>query len=78
MLADCSYQKVPVPVGAWKTPNDPKLSEPRGWRDRCVVERSEGIRAREKWWLGRNGSELEIAATVTRGAVRCSAWLGDV
>ena len=27
-------------------------------------------------WLGRDGSELEIAATVTRGAVRCSAWLG--
>ena len=22
--------------------------------------------------------ELELAATVTRGAVRCSAWLGDV
>ena len=30
----------------------------------------------EKRWLGRDGSELEIAATVTRGAVRCSAWLG--
>ena len=23
-----------------------------------------------------SASELEIAATVTRGAVRCSAWLG--
>ncbi len=27
-------------------------------------------------WLGRDGSKQEIAATVTRGAVRCSAWLG--
>ena len=42
------------------TPNDPKLSEPRGWRDRCVV----GARRRPE------------AAGVTAARVRCSAWLG--
>ena len=29
-------------------PNDPKLSDGGAWRGSCVVERSEGIRAREK------------------------------
>ena len=43
-----------------KTPNDLKLSEPRGWRDRCVV----GARRRPE------------AAGVTAARVRCSAWLG--
>ena len=42
------------------TPNDPKLSEPRGWRDRCAV----GARRRPE------------AAGVTAARVRCSAWLG--
>ena len=27
-------------------------------------------------WHGRDGYERKIAATVTRGAVGCSAWLG--
>ena len=30
------------------TPNDPKLSDGGAWRGSCVVERSEGIRARVK------------------------------
>ena len=42
------------------TPNDLKLSEPRGWRDRCVV----AARRRPE------------AAGVTAARVRCSAWLG--
>ena len=29
-----------------------------------------------KGWLGVKTPKPEIAATVTRGAVRCSAWLG--
>ena len=44
------------------TANDPKLSEPRGWRDRCVV----GARRRPE------------AAGVTAARVRCSAWLGVI
>ena len=44
------------------TPNDPKLSDGEGWRAGCVV----GERRRQE------------AASVTAGAVRCSAWLGDV
>ena len=44
-----------------ETPNDPKLSDGRGWRDRCVV----GERRRQE------------AAGVTAAPVRCSAWLGD-
>ena len=43
-----------------ETPNDPKLSDGRGWRDRCVV----GERRRPE------------AAGVTAAPVRCSAWLG--
>ena len=43
-----------------ESPNDPKLSDSPGWRDRCVV----GERRRQE------------AAGVTAGRVRCSAWLG--
>ena len=57
------------------TPNDPKLSDCGARRGSCVVRRSEDIRARERVARTRR-VELEIAATVTRGAVRCSAWLG--
>ena len=42
------------------TPNDPKLSDGRGWRDRCVV----------------GGKAAAEAAGVTAAPVRCSAWLG--
>ena len=34
--------------GRVATPNDPKLSDGGAWRGSCVVERSEGIRVREK------------------------------
>ncbi len=44
------------------SPNDPKLSDGGGWRDGCTV----GERRR-----------LEAGA-VTHGAVRCSAWFGDI
>ena len=43
-----------------KSPNDLKLSDRRGWRDRCVA----GERRRQE------------AAGVTAAPVRCSAWLG--
>ena len=48
-----------------KSPNDPKLSDGGGRRDCCAGEGGEGAKAEE-------------AAGVTPGAVRCSAWLGDV
>ena len=44
-----------------ETPNALKLSEPRGWRDRCAV--------------GGEGGGPE-AAGVTAARVRCSAWFG--
>ena len=42
------------------TPNDPKLSDRRGWRDRCVA----------------GGKAAAEAAGVTAAPGRCSAWLG--
>ena len=45
---------------ASESPNDPKLSDGRGWRDRFAV----GERRRQE------------AAGVTAAPVRCSAWLG--
>ena len=47
---------------ASKTPNDPKLSDRRGWRDRCVV----------------GGKAAAEAAVAPAAPVRCSAWLGAV
>ena len=46
--------------GTRKTPNDPKLSDGGGWRAGCTV----------------GGKAAAEAASVTAGAVRCSAWLG--
>ncbi len=46
-----------------ETPNDPKLSDRRSWRDRCVA--------------GGEGGGQE-AAGVTAEPVRCSAWLDAV
>ena len=43
------------------TPNDLKLSDWPGWRGPCVV--------------GGEGGRPEAGA-LTRGPVRCSAWLG--
>ena len=42
-----------------KSPNDLKLSDRRGWRDRCVAD----------------GKAAAEAAGVTAAPVRCSAWL---
>ena len=47
---------------ASQSPNDPKLSDRGVRRGSCVV----------------GGKAAAEAATVTHGAVRCSAWLGDV
>ena len=46
--------------GASQSPNDPKLSDGGGWRAGCMV----------------GGKAAAEAASVTAGAVRCSAWLG--
>ena len=48
--------------GAQTSPNDLKLSDCGGRRGSCMV----------------GGKAAAEAATVTPGAVRCSAWLGDV
>ena len=57
----CSaYGRMLRRVGGQESPNDPKLSDGRGWRDRCVA----GERRRQE------------AAGVTAAPVRCSAWLG--
>ena len=58
-------------------PIDPKLSDGGAWRGSC-----EGGAQKEAADVGqrhdRTGRvQARIAATVTRGAVRCSAWLGD-
>ena len=42
-----------------ESPNDPKLSDGGGWRAGCMV----------------GGKAAAEAASVTAGAVRCSAWL---
>ena len=43
-----------------ETPNDPKLSDGRGWRGPCMV----------------GGKAAAEARAVTATPVRCSAWLG--
>jgi hypothetical protein len=43
-----------------EAPNDPKLSDGGGWRAGCTA----------------GGKAAVEAASVTAGAVRCSAWLG--
>ena len=56
--------------------NDPKLSDGGAWRGSC-----EGGAQKEATDVGQRHErtrrvQARIAATVTRGAVRCSAWLG--
>ena len=58
MLAEAMYQ-VDWTCYPVKSPNDPKLSDRRGWRDRCVA----------------GGKAAVEAAGVTAAPVRCSAWL---
>ena len=60
------------------TPNDPKLSDGGAWRGSCeggAKKEATDVRQRHD----RTGRvQARIAATVTRGAVRCSAWLGVI
>ena len=49
-----------IHCGAWKSPNDPKLSDRGARRGTCTV----------------GGKAAAEAGAVTCGAVRCSAWLG--
>ena len=78
MKLDKSGRKVSLNTTRVATPNDPKLSDGGAWRGSC-----EGGAQREATDVeqrhDRTGRvQARIAATVTRGAVRCSAWLGDV
>ena len=71
-------KKMSIPFGMMRSfaPNDPKLSDGGAWRGSCeggAKKEATGVGQR---WLGRETPGQEIAATVTRGAVRCSAWLG--
>ena len=50
-----------------KGPNDPKLSDCGARRAGCGKAAGAGWAQAAGWWA---------AASVTRGAVRCSAWLG--
>ena len=47
-MEDKSGRKVTLNTTRVATPNDPKLSDGGAWRGSCVVERSEGIRAKDK------------------------------
>ena len=58
------------------TPNDPKLSDGGAWRGSCEGGAKKEAADVGQRWLGVKTPKLESAATVTRGAVRCSAWLG--
>ena len=58
------------------TANDPKLSDGGAWRGSCEGEAQREAADVGQRWLGVKTPGQEIAATVTRGAVRCSAWLG--
>ena len=76
MKLDKSGRKVLLNTTRVATPNDPKLSDGGAWRGSC-----EGGAQREATDGGQSHdrtrrAQARIAATVTRGAVRCSAWLG--
>ncbi len=58
------------------TPNDPKLSDGGAWRGSCEGGAQKEATDVGQRWLGGKTPKPESAAAVTRGAVRCSAWLG--
>ena len=67
-----AFEKIEV-----EAPNDPKLSDGGAWRGSC-----EGGAQKEATDVGQSHDrtrrvQARIAATVTRGAVRCSAWLNE-
>ena len=75
MKLERTGRKVPLNTKRVATPNDPKLSDGRGWRDGCWVRRRGEVE------LGKDAArtrrvESQIAASVTAAPVRCSAWLG--
>ena len=57
------------------TPNDPKLSDGRGWRAGCGVARTKDVE-QERAPREVDAWSVEKAASVTAAPVRCSAWLG--
>ena len=59
-----------------ESPNDPKLSDGGAWRGSCEGGAKTEATDVGQMWLGVKTPKQELAATVTRGAVRCSAWLG--
>jgi len=70
-----NYSLNPVLSKDVAAPNDLKLSDGGGWRGSC-----EGGAQKEATDVGQSHDrtgrvQARIAATVTRGAVRCSAWL---
>ena len=70
-FASCSV------IGRGMTPNDLKLSDGGAWRGSCEGGAQKEATNVGQRWLGVKTPKPESAATVTRGAVRCSAWLGD-
>ena len=78
LLGQDSELKIVHGENARKSPNDPKLSDCGARRGSCeggAKKAATDVRQR----LARTRRlRTGIAATVTRGAVRCSAWLGVV
>ena len=65
--ADQESYEYPFHKTRGMTPNDPKLSDCGARRAGCGDMAGAGWAKAAGWWA---------AASVTRGAVRCSAWLG--
>ena len=61
---------------ASKWPNDPKLSDGGAWRGSCEGGAQKGATDVGQSHERMRRVQARIAATVTRGAVRHSAWLG--
>ena len=59
-----------------KTPNDPKLSDGGAWRGSCEGEAQRAAADVGQSHDRTRRARVRTAATVTRGTVRCSAWLG--
>ena len=59
-----------------KSPNDLKLSDGGAWRGSCEGGAQREDTSVEERHERTGRAQARVAATVTRGAVRCSAWLG--
>ena len=73
-----TWERHPLNTRRGETPNDPKLSDGGAWRGSCEGGAQKEATDVGQRWLGVKTPKPELAATVTRGAVRCSAWLGAV